>query len=263
MLREQLLFETRNAPETAIKRIQAFSDAALQRHGDGYLVAFSGGKDSIAILDLVKRASVPFTAHMQMTSVDPPEVIRHVRQHYPEVRMERPRTTMWELIKAHKIPPLRTVRFCCKELKEFAGEGRVVVTGVRWAESVARSRRQMNERCTSSKNRTLFHPIIDWSTTDVWRYIRERELPYPALYDEGFKRIGCIGCPCASKANTLRDFERWPKFKALYLRAFSKIVPTNNWKSADDVMRWWLTRGGPVEDGLFSEAQEPGAGEEA
>lgn len=89
MLKEQTLFREIDKVDLAIRRIK------LHEPPEGYYVAFSGGKDSCVILDLVKRAGVKFDAHINLTTVDPPEVIRFVRQQYPEVTMEKPgqRTT--------------------------------------------------------------------------------------------------------------------------------------------------------------------------
>ena len=92
MLKEQTLFREIDKVDLAIRRIK------LHEPPEGYYVAFSGGKDSCVILDLVKRAGVKFDAHINLTTVDPPEVIRFVRQQYPEVTMEKPEISMKKLI---------------------------------------------------------------------------------------------------------------------------------------------------------------------
>ena len=38
------------------------------------------------------------------------------------------------------------------------------------------------------------NPLIDWTTDDVWSYIRANDVPYSALYDQGFQSIGCAPC---------------------------------------------------------------------
>ena len=73
MLKEQTIFGLVNKVDLAIRRIK------LHEPPEGYYVAFSGGKDSCVILDLIKRAGVKFDAHLNITTVDPPEVIRFVR----------------------------------------------------------------------------------------------------------------------------------------------------------------------------------------
>ena len=79
---------------------------------------------------------------------------------------------------------------------------------------------------------TLVNPIIDWTTAEVWEFIREYNLPYCSLYDEGFKRLGCIGCPMGSTQQREYEFERWPKYKDLYLKAFDKMIKMRGGYSA-------------------------------
>ena len=128
--------------EKTIEKIKAFEPA------EGYYLAFSGGKDSQCIYHLCKMAGVKFDAHYRVTSVDPPELVRFIKDHYPDVAREVPRDqdgkpiTMWNLIPRKKLPPTRIARYCCAELKESGGKGRVTMTGVRWAESANRKNNQ-------------------------------------------------------------------------------------------------------------------------
>jgi len=250
MLIESTLFGTTDKVAVAIERLRAFEAQALSMHEGGYHVAFSGGKDSIVVLDLVRRAGVKHTAHMSLTTVDPPELIAYVKEHYPDVERVKPRMGMFALIRHKMMPPTRLVRFCCGELKETQGAGRMIVTGVRWAESVARSRRRMTETCMRDKRKAYLHPIIDWSDADVWEYIRERGLPYCSLYDEGFRRIGCIGCPMAGRKEREIEFARWPRYELAYRAAFGQAaakrahIPdapfTIQWRDGDTMWDWWM-----------------------
>ena len=83
--------------------------------------------------------------------------------------------------------------------------------------------RRMVEQCYRTR-KTIVNPIIDWTDEDVWDFIHDRDLPYCSLYDEGFKRLGCIGCPLAGTKAMERDFERWPKYKELYIKAFQRAT---------------------------------------
>ena len=134
--------EIRDKVEMAINRLKAFCPL------EGYYVAFSGGKDSQCVYHLCKMAGVKFDAHYNVTSVDPPELIRFIKKNYPDVQWEYPRDrdfkviTMWNLIPRKGLPPTRIARYCCEYFKESSGKGRLTVTGVRWAESVNRARNQ-------------------------------------------------------------------------------------------------------------------------
>lgn len=283
---EQTLYGTLDKVAIAIERLKAYEPE------EGYFLAFSGGKDSQCIYHLAKQAGVKFDAHYHVTTVDPPELIYFIREQYPDVIFDRPKKTMWELILYHKSPPTRVQRFCCKHLKEHGGAGRRVIAGVRWAESAGRrkyrnaielqkakdikSTKQMEDNDESRRlvesclqyNRIIVNPIVDWSDEEVWEYHKLKQLPHCSLYDEGFKRLGCIGCPMNTKAAS--EMERWPKFKAQYLRTFTRMIAARRaagksadidkrWIDAESVMRWWLSEPNDEDGGLFE--TEDGGGE--
>lgn len=190
--------------------------------------------------------------------------------------------TMWNLIPRKKMPPTRIVRYCCAELKESGGEGRFTVTGVRWAESARRAKnqglvtiydadndikshaaffgndkggvtlnndndeaRELLESCYS-KRKTVLNPIINWEDEDVWEFIHRENIPYCKLYDQGYKRLGCIGCPM-NVVTADEDLDKYPKYKEHYIKAFGTMIaereraglPTE-WKTGEEVMEWWL-----------------------
>ena len=268
----QLNFEGKNKIEVAIDRIRYFEPP------EGYYLAFSGGKDSIVCKELLDMAGVKYDAHYNHTTVDPPELIYYMREHHKDVIVEYPETTMWKLIVDKRMPPTRIVRYCCEVLKEGGGNGRFVVTGVRWAESAKRKnnrnvvefdaygsqskkaienrkiflmsdneeRRRMIETC-QIKGKHILNPIIDWTDKEVWDFIKLRNLPYCKLYDEGFTRLGCIGCPLSGPNGMKRDFERWPKYKDTYIRAFDKMNEVRKkeglhtyFETGKEVMEWWI-----------------------
>lgn len=271
--------------ETTLERIKMFEPE------DGYFVAFSGGKDSQCIYHLCEMAGVKFDAHYSVTSVDPPELVQFIKKHYPDVIFDHSVDkngkwyTMWNLIEKNVLPPTRVVRYCCEKLKESSGEGRVTMTGVRWAESANRKNNQgkitifdnrkktkktlenlganftktdkggvvLNDDNDESRRaveicyrtrKTLVNPIIDWDESDVWEFLNEvAKVPHCCLYDEGFKRLGCIGCPMGTTEKRKRELERYPTYKRAYLRAFKKMLLNKeriDWNSPEEVMKWWL-----------------------
>ena len=237
---DQLNFEGQDLVQVTLSRIREHEPP------EGYYVAFSGGKDSVVLFDLVQRAGVKFDAHYNVTGIDPPELVYFIRDFYPDVIPEMPLKRIWPLVEAKGLPR-RTARFCCEYLKEHSGAGRLVVTGIRWAESVARRRRQMLESCRWHRAKFFLHPIIDWPTESVWSYIHREGLPYCRLYDEGFKRLGCVLCPMGSPAQAQLDMARWPKIAAAWRRAagrfYNRGTPgTRRWRTAAEYLDWWLTR---------------------
>lgn len=113
----------------AIERLKAF-----EPEGEPYYLCYSGGKDSDCIRILAGLSGVKHDIVHNLTTVDAPETIKYIKS-IPGAIIERPPLTMWQLIVKNKMPPTRLMRYCCKDLKERGGKGRLKITGVRWAES--------------------------------------------------------------------------------------------------------------------------------
>ena len=219
---------------------------------EGYYLADSGGKDSTVLVAVAKAAGVKFEAHYNVTTIDPPELVRFLKEHRPETVFDKPKQSFYAYIRANWGLPFRTGRWCCKELKERGGVGRVTLTGVRAAESNKRSGYAVVRHC-QRMGKTLVSPLLFWTDDDVWAYIRSRNLPYCSLYDEGWKRIGCVFCPF--QMHMERAQARWPAMFARLAAAVRDAYPTQkSWQkfgSPEAVLEWWLDRkrSMPVEDG--------------
>lgn len=279
----------------SVKDLEAYAIKQLQDYcpKDGYYLAFSGGKDSCVVKELLNRSGVPYNAVYRVTSVDPPELVRFIKNFHGDVVREFPRDnngkviTMWNLIPRKGMPPTFRARYCCAELKETGGDGRFTVTGVRWEESLRRRQnhgkiniskekgleflkdfdgieerdkgfvlvndndesRRLVEHCLK-RAKVMINPIVSWSSSDVWEYILKNNIPYCELYDQGFDRLGCIGCPLICTDKRKMELERWPTYKQSYLLAFSKLSKKlkeqgklQNSKfglTAESMFKWWL-----------------------
>lgn len=235
---------------------------------DGFYLAFSGGKDSQALYHVAKMAGVRFKAHMNLTSVDPPEVIRFVKEHYPDVEMIKPKMSIYEMAKRKHIMPTRKFRWCCYEYKEMSGAGKVTLIGIRKQESVRRSKReevstsikgkysaqtfdQWSEHeekmvaCVGGKDKILVSPIIYWTERDVWEFLNENSIPHCKLYDEGYTRIGCILCPMSNYKSKIRDMKRYPHAKRNWIKTIQWLIDNGyinrNFTDADTGFRWWIS----------------------
>jgi len=229
-----------NLREIAIMRLKEFEPP------EGYYLAFSGGKDSVVIKDLAFKADVKFDCHYSQGGIDPPELVKFIREYHPDTIIDRPSMSVWKAIMIHGMPR-RQARWCCELIKEKHGGGRRVLTGIRWQESPRRRNRQMVEVCQTDKTKIFVHPIIDWTSKDVWAYIADEEVPYCSLYDEGFKRLGCVLCPMSR--NTKVEMERFPKLAMAWKRACYRYWEkqgegVKRWDNPEAFWQWWLSREG-------------------
>lgn len=280
--------ELKEKERRAIEVLKAFEPE------DGYHLCYSCGKDSDCIRILCILAGVKHEIHHNLTTADAPETVNYVKS-IPNVIIDKPEISMWRLIEKKMIPPTRLIRYCCAELKERGGKGKVKVTGVRKKESRNRKEngglvkilgkgasvrksaqeigakteetkkggivlnmdddpsRRLVEQCYRTTS-TMVNPIIDWSEDDVWDFLKAYGCKSNPLYECGLKRVGCIGCPMAGK-NRYAEFERWPKYRALYVMAFDRMLEArrragktsrldSQWFNGESVMRWWLGEDG-------------------
>lgn len=267
---EHTLFGKVDKVKTAIERIKAYDPIANGYMDEPYYAAYSGAKDSDTLRILFELSGVKYDLVHNHTTVDAPETVRYIRS-IPGIQIEYPNITMWRLIEKKLMPPTRRMRYCCSEFKERGGQGRFVATGVRWAESTKRKNRNSLEVVTANaknkiilnadntedrrlfenciiKGRKTLNPIIDWSDDDVWEFLEHYDCKSNPLYQDGYKRVGCIGCPNAGGRGMLKAFERYPKYKQNYIRAFDRMLqarfaagkPTD-WQTGQDVFDWWVS----------------------
>jgi len=205
--------------ETAIERLR------FNCKNKKVLCAFSGGKDSQACYHLLKDAEISFEAQYSITRFEPPELMQFIRDNYPDVTFRRAyRRSLVEEIGDNGLPN-RWFRWCCdaKHRKTLGFD--IAVIGIRSAES---PRRKANWRTFGRKKDGSWYgcPIFDWSDADVWEYLNGKGLPHCCLYDEGFRRIGCVCCPLVP-SRMRADASRWPKTAAMLYRGHCK-----NWDKA-------------------------------
>ena len=259
--RDKMRVTLKEKIDKSIERLKCFEPR------DGYYLAFSGGKDSCVIKALAEMAQVKYDAHYMVTTIDPPDLVYFIKENHKDVIFHCPeKSFLAEMV--NRGFPMRRKRWCCEYLKEKGGEGRVVITGVRWSESANRAKRKalevankkkedrfsfednedgrmMFENCIK-RGKRIVNAIIEWTDKDVWDFIRYYNIPYCKLYDEGWKRIGCLMCPMAGKHRVVEK-NRYPKMTANFIKAFIKLYEKNKdreaykrWRSGEDMFNWWL-----------------------
>ena len=270
--------------QSAFEALRFASAQSLKLYKQPLVITYSGGKDSDVLLRLAENSGIQFEVSHSLTTADAPETVRHVRDTFrrmeekgvkcvidAHVQPDGSRLTMWNLIPKRIAPPTRIVRYCCAILKEGGGKGRFIATGVRWAESVRRknsrglievSNRDKNKRLIlmddndetrmqfencQMKGRRVVNPIIGWGNKEVWDYAETEKICMNPLYGCGHTRVGCIGCPLASKRARIEEFIIWPKYKQSYIRAFDRMLEmkrmagkSGSWQTGVDVFNWWM-----------------------
>ena len=232
--------------ERSIALIREYEKKALELSPDGYYLAFSGGKDSIVIKQLAIEAGVRFAPWYNNTTIDPPDLIYFMRQHHADVKWSNPKIPMLQFVKTRGLP-IRSQRWCCEVYKEHGGDGKFKVVGVRISESARRAK--LWKEFVHRKEGLFLAPISYWTDADVWEFIHKRNLPYCKLYNEGWKRIGCVGCPMAGKKGRIEQFQRYPRFEMAWKRSaevyFNNILRHNEkynakYKNANEWWNWWM-----------------------
>lgn len=261
----------------SIELLKKAETMALTYSESGFYLAFSGGKDSLALYYVAKLAKVKFVAHYSLTTIDPPELVRFIKSRYPDVIIDLPELTFAKLCLKKKALPSVGKRFCCNVLKETKGANTVTITGVRRQESKKRSRRNEAEitsptisrrksgtfeqldqfnrsceidgvHCIKGQDKIVLNPIIEWSIDDVWYFLNEVvNAEHCILYDRGWERIGCLFCPMSRKKEMIRYEKEYPKYKDIYLRTIHRLRGKGymtKYKDLTDeeVFKWYISK---------------------
>lgn len=167
-------------------------------------IACSFGKDSIALLHLALQQDSEIPVLFTDTSVKFQETydfLHHMEREW-SLNLHKVRTEwskeQWERSKVE----------CCQALKVEPFNRLVtdlgleaVMVAIRKDEHPARAKARYFDRLGGVTHiekiefdHWRVHPLLDWSEHDVWSYIKENDLPYSQLYDQGYRSIGCEPC---------------------------------------------------------------------
>lgn len=219
--------------------------------GETLNVAFSGGKDSVVIIGLLRLSGLPYKAVYSNTTIDPPGTISFIKNNYPEVEISHPKKSFYKLIEEKGLPT-RMARFCCEKLKERASIGLAMIDGTRRAEGHKRNN-YTPEDCDTRKwmkGATHIRPIVYWSDKDVWDFISKHNLPYIKYYDAPykFKRHGCVGCPLTNPKQRIKEYQIFPRYfeaTMIAIRKHMKAKPdlkiAQSFSNEYEAFHWWLS----------------------
>lgn len=206
-----------------------------------FVCAFSGGKDSIALLDLCAKALAPNEFHVVFSDTgmelsDTYQSVETAKAIWPDLHFMTAKSHLkpqesWQLFG----PPASRLRWCCSVhksvptvllLKELAGDGTkaVVFDGVRAEESLRRSKYVEVADGVKNTQQVNCHAILKWSSAEVFIYLLERNLIINKAYKKGIYRVGCMLCPMSAKWQDSLIAHQYPNDVAPYLSMVEDIT---------------------------------------
>ena len=182
---------------------------------DLFHVAFSGGKDSAVLLDLVSKAlpKGSFVVIFGDTGMEFPDTYCVVDSTKKKCEQEGipfyVARSHFEPNESWRIfgPPARVLRWCCSvhkstpqtiKMREICGKSQYTgmdFVGVRKHESIARSTYEYENFGKKQKGQYSFNPILEWTSAEIWLYIYSNSIAINNAYKKGNSRAGCLFCP--------------------------------------------------------------------
>ena len=225
--------------QTTVKKIYAVY-TKYKNKLDAFHVAFSGGKDSCVLLELVKKAlpKGSFIVIFGDTGMEFPDTYDTVQkikaqcdaQNIPFYTAKSHLTPQesWNLFG----PPSRTLRWCCSvhkstpqtlKLREITGKNDytgLAFVGVRAQESYARSLYEYENNGKKIKGQFSHNPILEWTSAEIWIYIYAHHITINTAYKKGSARVGCLCCPMGGGRACYIEHQNYPN----EVNAFHNII---------------------------------------
>ena len=220
----------------AKRRTKELFDESIERCDIAY-IAFSGGKDSVTLLDICHKVlplSVPVVfSDTDMELPDTYKVWDEIQTLYPEREFIKAKSEMTALESWRVFgPPSRTIKWCCsvhkstpaiiylkKKLRKSAIKAMAFV-GVRGDESHSRSFYEDASDGKKNASQMNLMPILEWGAHELWLYIFANELVVNCAYQKGMARVGCVLCPETSRRYTWFVQKSYPHI----VKAYADVV---------------------------------------
>jgi phosphoadenosine phosphosulfate reductase len=212
------------------------------------IIAYSGGKDSLATLILVLRGIGKVPILFADSGFEFEETCQNVEQvacHYGLELVKTTSSALFEKVFEEKGPPAINARWCCAVCKLQPVNAHIEKRWGNCLSFIGQRRYESHKRMKSSsvwRNKRVprqlaASPIHEWTALHVWLYLFREGAPYNALYEQGFDRIGCYICPSSDLA-TLRLIEEtrphlWKNWMN-YLES---------WRAMKGLPQDWIIRG--------------------
>lgn len=227
---------------------------------DLFHIAFSGGKDSAVLLDLVKKAlpKGSFVVIFGDTGMEFPDTYSIVEQTRKQCEKDgipfyiaRSHLTAEESWKLFG-PPARVLRWCCSvhksapqtlTMREITGKDNykgMDFVGIRAHESIARKKYDYESFGKKQKGQYSFNPILDWTSAEIWAYIYANNILINNAYKKGNSRAGCLLCPMSGGQSNYFRYSSYPKEMDKYIALIGESYCSNDKEEVES----YLTNGG-------------------
>ena len=194
-----------------LKRIKEIYDA-YQSKTDVCYIGFSGGKDSMVLLDLCHRV-LPMTVPVVYSDTDmelpdsyktwEAAVKRYEGRPFKMVKSPVSAVENWKSFG----PPSQSLRWCCavhkstpailylRQLAKTPSARTLAYVGVRSDESLRRSSYDDFGDGLKSQSQVNAMPILNWGAQELFLYTYAQDLIINDAYRNGLPRVGCLLCP--------------------------------------------------------------------
>ena len=220
---------------------------------DFFVVAFSGGKDSQVLLDLVTIALEPeqYKVIFTDTTMELPhtyKTVEETQKYYKRIHQDFKITTVRNPTDADELwgvfgPPSRILRWCCsvyksspiqnylKSLKLGKQPKIILFDGVRGEESNRRSNYNRVAHAVKNTNSTNARPIFEWNDLEIYLYIFCTDISINHEYRIGLNRVGCSICPFASQWSDFIIKKKYPNIADKFINSIDKYMDNSNIKN--------------------------------
>lgn len=176
---------------------QVLTDMILSIDGDARIFTIDTGRLYPETYELIDATCERYNHRIEVYFPDSAGVEKYVSEHgingfYMSVELRK------ACCRARKIEPL----------ERALGTLDVWICGLRRGQAVTRSEEQMIE-WDGMHGLVKLNPLVDYSESQVWEYIKKHKVPYNRLHDQNFPSIGCAPCTRAVKEGEDIRAGRW------------------------------------------------------